>query len=426
MFGSRKPKIIANYDDDEDASDTQDASRATAPKSRPQIIKPKTRIKPTFKVARHDDSHIEDNEDDLDSIVIRPAAAAKKAARFKSSASFSTRKIKRPEAPLPSLATDSDLNGNDGSRDMESATPQYSKEYIDELKRNSINSSFGQSSTTPDQDTNASTIVIHGDDDELSRTASLIHEEESDGDIDMEEISPDNYQRHVKFSETIQIQTIPPNPSQDSIFDSQIDDGDNEEEEEEDFISLEPEVLAEEKDLLETRIYNEYDMEEGVEMLDEDLALDKKTQKTQEELRRQMIEEAIEDVENDTGDEDTDLWLRNQLHHSTVAHSGETDEDIDMADKSRHSKKNGEKKNKIDLSSIKLPRLEAVLAHVHTNLDKLTAEKETIQSEITQLSGEIEKINEKQALVQEKINQAGANYQAAPNDTTGNDILMSE
>lgn len=77
------------------------------------------------------------------------------------------------------------------------------------------------------------------------------------------------------------------------------------------FIPLDPEVAAEEKDLLESRIYNEFDLEgmwkivsiiysanslEGVGFEDEELPLDEKVATAQADLRKKEIEDAINEV----------------------------------------------------------------------------------------------------------------------------------
>lgn len=81
-------------------------------------------------------------------------------------------------------------------------------------------------------------------------------------------------------------------------------------EESDGFIPLDPETIAEEKDLLETRLYNEFDLEgmvnplilicltriEGVGFEDEELALDKKLATAQADRRRKEMEDAINEV----------------------------------------------------------------------------------------------------------------------------------
>lgn len=238
----------------------------------------------------------------------------------------------------------------------------------------------------------------------------------------------------------------------------------------EDFIPLDPETLSEEKGLLETRLYNEYDMEEGVEMLDEDLALDEQTKERQRRWKRLIMEEAIDATEAEkfkenngnqvgqgneelsTGDgeeeddedrEETEMWEKNQLMSSVVYGHSELEHqkalqklksDNDQVPDSKTSSNSGSsssssskpnsnsksksKDNTSSDTSLKvppLPSLTAVLDRVKSTASKMEKKKDELEKEILELKSQVDEIEKKQAETQQKLDEAGKKYEMVMN-----------
>lgn len=114
------------------------------------------------------------------------------------------------------------------------------------------------------------------------------------------------------------------------------------------------------------------------------------------------MEEAIDDVANDEDDEDTARWMHNQQHHSVV-YANENHVEVNENKKPPKVEETQE--------TLPLPSLKDVLAHIQGNLDKLRGERDTISQEIKTLNEDVDQIEAKQALIQDKLNQAGLNYQ---------------
>lgn len=544
MFSNRKPKIIATYDDDEDEENnlpikqlslknpkgtilpqikgkststikktlTRQFQSLSSSSSSSSQSKSKSRIKTSFQTDENDD-------EDLDSVVIKPLV--RNNSLFKSKIATSSTSSKSSlnntgNKPKPKsnndIITDStaaivNQKSQPHPKDLESQfkneekpsisnSPQYTKEYLNELR-----------STTPTRpaqpnnlDESSSMPIIIEDDEDIEMSDA----DDIDGTYQTKKSnkSKKNSGKRVRFDSNPSI--LNSSDIENDIESLNYEDSNNDdisptnqppsnkikptgsETEEEDFIALDPETIEEEKDLAETRMYNEYDMEEGVEMLDEDLALDKKSKTSQDNYKRMIMEEAINDMEDEESDNNSDsnIWERNQLQHSVVYNHGHPDVDlIDSLPLPLHSKKSNTKrqedksfifdtksKNEIhnksntksevninlanedendndnDASHVNstnkkgndvnneteenthenhdhkskhnhdsnnippLPQLDDVLDHVNTTLEKMKARRNSLASEIEQFNLEIERIKNRQTIVQDKLFRSSLNY----------------
>lgn len=223
-----------------------------------------------------------------------------------------------------------------------------------------------------------------------------------------------------------------------------------------DFISLDPKTVSEEKNLMEARLYNEYDMEEGVEMLDEDLALDEQAKERQRRWKRLMMEQAIDlteaeklpdistvqpsaestideidpDNENEAQKAETDMWERNQLMNSVVyghteleqqksikALSSTTKNDMPIGSKSRDISSNSAKSGKSLSTEIPpLPSFDTVMSRVQNILTKMHTKQKDLDEEILKLNEETKEIGKKQELAQQKLDEAGKKYESIKNN----------
>lgn len=199
-----------------------------------------------------------------------------------------------------------------------------------------------------------------------------------------------------------------------------------------DFIPLDPKTVNEEKNLMEARLYNEYDMEEGVEMLDEDLALDEQAKERQRRWKRLMMEKAIDlteaeklpdistvqpsaestideihsDNENEAQKAETDMWERNQLMNSVVYGHTELEQQKSMKALSSNTNNGmpiGSKPREISSSSAKsgktlsteippLPSFDTVMSCVQNILTTMHNKQKDLDEEIMKLNEETKEI----------------------------------
>lgn len=219
-----------------------------------------------------------------------------------------------------------------------------------------------------------------------------------------------------------------------------------------DFIPLDPKTVNEEKNLMEARLYNEYDMEEGVEMLDEDLALDEQAKERQRRWKRLMMEKAIDlteaeklpdistvqpsaestideihsDNENEAQKAETDMWERNQLMNSVVYGHTELEQQKSMKALSSNTNNGmpiGSKPREISSSSAKsgktlsteippLPSFDTVMSCVQNILTTMHNKQKDLDEEIMKLNEETKEIGKKQELTQQKLDEAGKKYES--------------
>ncbi|KAF5093669.1 hypothetical protein D0Z03_002327 [Geotrichum reessii] len=169
---------------------------------------------------------------------------------------------------------------------------------------------------------------------------------------------------------------------------------------EDDFIPLDPETIAEERELLEAELYNEQDLEEGVGFQDEELALDNRQRNAQEDERRREMREAIADYENELQAGPGEDMLSTSTVHNAVRNLAWSS-----------SSAPGYGTNGHPLPS--LPLLADSLSRLRMRLAGLEAQRTEHRTGLASLDTERRRISERQAELQAKLDQAGLDYQLA-------------
>lgn len=470
MFKNRKPKIITSYDESDEenqalnirsnkSSNDGEKSGPTLKFKKPTRIGLKSRQRSGTSSTTSSGKPEDDIEDDIESVVIKPLNSRKKigftASKISSSSNFKPKFTGNIKIPNQDSEDEGDIDTKDEAP-PKTLRSSYTKDYLNELKL-----------TTPNRPRQI-----------VESTGFQLHDE----DIDMEESYDDSEfqttersktsNKKVRFADTPTEETDIKTPPKISItssllsglsslssqqselqakhrlLSSNYSEYDDDIDVSADYIPLDPTSVSEEKSLMESRIYNEYDMEEGVEILDEDLALDEKSKESQRRWKRLMMEEAIESVEaeaipkdtsgnddpekhylddvNNEDKEETDMWERNQLMNSVVY--GHSELEQQKAFKSLQSGKNSVNRTKTKPSEPKntpskedtaeketvipsIPDLDTVLNRVQLMLTKLKTKKNGLEEKVTVLNAELEDIEKKQELGQQKLDDAAKKYE---------------
>ncbi len=181
-----------------------------------------------------------------------------------------------------------------------------------------------------------------------------------------------------------------------------LDDEDVIGDEDDEYIPLDPETIAEERELLEAELYNEQDLEEGVGFQDEELALDNQQRDAQEDDRRREMREAIAEYE----DELLAAPSVGLAVHDAVARDATRAAAAAAVSSVPGTGANGHPPPPLPVLTESLSRLRARLAD-------LTAQRAEHRAGLDALDTERSRIAERQAELQAGLDQAGLDYQLA-------------
>jgi hypothetical protein len=180
--------------------------------------------------------------------------------------------------------------------------------------------------------------------------------------------------------------------------DDEGDAGDNDEDE---YIPLDPETIAEERELLEAELYNEQDLEEGVGFQDEELVLDNRRRDAQEDDRRREMREAIAEYEDELqGAPGVGLAVHDAVARDATraAASNSTSAPVTGS--------NGYPPPPLPVLAESLSRLRARLAGLTTQRTEHRAGLEALDSERARIAA-------RQTELQAGLDQAGLDYELA-------------
>lgn len=470
MFKSRKPKIVNSETEEEEdpeitvikpkkpifgKNSSKNRSKPLQPDFKDKVsqpIKARSRIRLGFEEFKDETEEI-----DLDSIVIKPKNfknnfTSNKGVKTTKSTTCSVSSQAKKE-PLNTTKPKNDVAIQSNSVASDKSRIPYTPDHLDELNATTQThfSSLKIDETMKRDSRQLFGVTIIDDDIEMTDLNSDILQDPS--------VKKNQQKKQVRFNTEVESSNGMIAPLSTSFSDTDvnmedstkngpkhiiIDDeyGDDsivsklatqDSDSEDSMIIMDAASMREEKEIQESRIYNEYDMEEGVEYLDEDLAIGNQEKITQDKLKKLQMEKAIEQMEDEEqdGDSETFLWERNQLKSSNlrgiIHEKTEKPSRLEMGKNKAHTfiddgkdelSENMEetipKVNENTASSFlnlpSIPTFEHTLNRVQKALESIQKDKQKTQDSISHLKNEIDSLNQRQLTLQEQLDRSGLQF----------------
>lgn len=470
MFKSRKPKIInSEAEEEEDHEITVIKPKKTLFGKKPLVNKSKTsqsdtndRTSQPIKARSRIRLGFEESKDEIDdadfeSIVIKPKSRKNdftfnKSVKNSKTATFSVSSETKKQPPNVTKL-ENDLKFQSDGTENDTSKPSYTIDYLKELKAATPTRSIPKSSYENEKPNSTQSFGVTIIDDDIEMN-------DLNGDVLQDATAKKNKTgKQVRFNTEVEssngtiasLSTSLPdtdthmddlfkdNPKRIIIDDEYGDDSiesklaAQDSDSEDSMIIMDPASMREEKEIQESRIYNEYDMEEGVEYLDEDLAIGNQEKLTQDKLKKLQMEKAIEEMEDEEqeGDSETFLWERNQLKSSNLR--GVTNEGIenhsalDMRNKPPYNfvddgkdeltesieesnSKSGENIVSPFSNLPSIPTFEHTLNRVQKALEALQEDKNKTQDNISHFKSELDSLNQRQLTLQEQLDNSSLQF----------------